>query len=372
MDANTNGSYSNWVEIDLAAVEENVRLIHKKTNLHIMAVVKANGYGHGAVQVARAAQRAGASWFGVARLEEALELRRAGLDHPVLLLGHTPPQRYEEAIVNQISLTVWDFDQVSEISQAANRVDQPARLHLKVDTGMSRLGVQPQDALKFARKIITTRNVLFEGLFTHFARADEADPKPTEAQEKIFQEVIRCLEDEGIQLPWLHAANSAASLTRPAGKENLVRAGIAIYGLHPSSQCPLPEGFRPALTWKSILSQVKTLPPGRGVSYGHIYVTSSHERIGTIPVGYADGFRRITANQVLVGGVKVPVVGRVCMDQALVQLDAVPQAKAGDEVVIIGSQGQNRISAEEVAARWGTINYEVVCGIGARVPRLYS
>ncbi len=368
----TGRSFSNWVEIDLAAIEENIRLIRQRTNRHVMAVVKANGYGHGAIQVARAAQRGGASWYGVARLEEALELRRAGLDDPVLLLGYTPPQRYEEAIVNQISITAWDFDQVYELSQAAAHVNQTARVHLKVDTGMSRLGIQPQDALTLARKITTTSAVLFEGLFTHYARADEADQKPTEAQAKRFQEVICSLEAEGIRPNWLHASNSAASLKQPGDHENLVRAGIAVYGLQPSPECPLHQGFRPALTWRTILSQVKTLPPGRGLSYGHIYITRSAEKIGTIPIGYADGFRRTTGNQVLVGGVKVPVVGRVCMDQALVQLDAVPEAKAGDEVVIIGEQGQNRISAEEVAARWGTINYEVVCGIGARVPRIYT
>jgi alanine racemase len=169
----------------------------------------------------------------------------------------------------------------------------------------------------------------------------------------------------------VHAANSAASLTRPSAYFNLVRAGIAIYGLHPSPQCPLPTDFRPALQWKTVLSQVKNLPPGRGVSYGHIYTTQADERIGTLPVGYADGMRRTSGNLALVGGKRVPVIGRVCMDQMMVQLNGVSDAKAGDEVVLIGKQGEESLFAEEVAGNWGTINYEVTCGLAARVPRLY-
>ena len=368
---NHHTAYSTWVEIDLGAIENNIRQIVKQTGVHVMAVVKANGYGHGAVPVAQAALRGGASWCAVARIDEALELRRSGLERPVLLLGYTPPQRLDEAIVNTISLTVWNMEQIEQASQAARRTGQPARLHLKVDTGMSRLGVQAEDAPALARQLAAAPGVTFEGIFTHFAKADESDPSTTHDQESRFLGVLQDLKADGIKPQLVHAANSAASLTRSSAYFDMVRAGIAIYGLHPSSECPLPDTFRPALGWKSVLSMVKVLPPGRGLSYGHEYFTQSNERIGTIPVGYADGFRRTHGNQVLVAGKLTPIVGRVCMDQLLVQLDGVPEACEGDPVVLIGEQGGQRISAEQVAKCWGTINYEVVCGIGARVPRIY-
>ena len=364
-------TYSNWLEIDLGAIENNIRWFLQNSGVQVMTVVKANAYGHGAVPVAQAALRAGATWCGVARIDEALELRRAGLDCPVLLLGFTPAGRVQEAIAERISLTIWSAEQISLASSAAQSVGMLARLHLKVDTGMSRLGAQPEEAQALAIQLANIPGITFEGLFTHFARADEADRRTTERQESTFRQVLSALEAKGLRPPLVHAANSAASLTRPSAYFNLVRAGIAIYGLHPSDECPLPEEFRPALAWKATLSQVKVLPPGRGLSYGHEYTTRSEERIGTLPAGYADGLRRVKGNQVLVAGRRVPVVGRVCMDQALLQLDGVPHASQGDEVVLIGTQDAQRISAEEVARRWSTINYEVVCGIGPRVPRLY-
>lgn len=363
--------YSNWVTIDLDAIKNNVRYICEHSKSQVMAIVKANAYGHGAVPAARAALEAGATLCGVARVSEALDLRQAGLDCPVLLLGYTPEARYKEMITHQVSMTVWDKEQVEKISALAARIKLLARLHLKVDTGMSRLGMNPEEVLALFREIAHLPNIHIEGLFTHFARADEADPTPTDKQMELFQTLVANLDAAGIHIPIIHAANSAASLTRPDAHFTCIRFGIALYGLHPSPECPLPSAFRPALTWKSVLSTVKLLPPGRGVSYGHTYTTRKDERIGTIPVGYADGYRRFPGNQVLIGGKRIPVVGRVCMDQMMVQLDDVPEARAGDEVVLIGKQGTAKITAEDVAATWGTINYEVTCAIGARVPRLY-
>ncbi len=337
-----------------------------------MAVVKANAYGHGLAPIAQESVRSGASWLGMARSDEALELRRSGLNGPILLLGHTPPGQYAEVIANRVSLTVWDFDQVQAASAAAVTIGEPARIHIKVDSGMSRLGIQVEDALELARAASATRGIILEGLFTHFAKADEADSAPTDIQERRFHGLLQALDAAGLRPPLVHAANSAAGLTRPSACFNLVRTGIAIYGMHPSAECLLPPEFRPALAWKATLSQVKSLPAGRGVSYGHVYTTQGNERIGTVPVGYADGYRRVPNNWVLVGGHRVPVIGRVSMDQIMVQLDAVPQARAGDEVVLIGAQGEERITTEEVAERWGTINYEVTCGIAARVYRLYT
>ncbi len=363
--------YSTWVEVDLDAIRQNVAIIAQHTGVAVMAVVKANAYGHGAVPVAKAALEGGASWLAVARPEEGLELRENGLDCPILLLGYTPPAMVETAIRNHLSMTVWRTEHIEAADRVGQRLGIRARLHLKVDTGMSRLGVPPEEALPLVRQLASARGVSFEGIFTHFARADEADPTPTDEQEQRFRDLLQSLEAEALRPPWVHAANSAASMYRSSAHFDMVRLGIAMYGLHPSSEAPLLPKMRPALTWKAVLSHVKVLPPGRGVSYGHEYVTSHHERIGTIPVGYADGFRRLRGNAVLVGGKRVSVVGRVCMDQIMVQLDAVPDARPGDEVVLIGQQGGEKITAEDVARTWGTINYEVTCAIGPRVPRIY-
>jgi len=365
-------AYSTWVEIDLNAIENNVSLIRQHTRTQVMAVVKADGYGHGAIPVARAALRAGASWLGVARLEEALELRQAGLASPILLLGYTPPGRMAEAIASELSIAVWTAEQVEAAASAARHQDTSARLHLKVDTGMNRIGTQPETALELAQQISSMHGLKLEGLFTHFARADEANLSHTHEQVAWFREVLSQLEAAGLRPALVHAANSAASLRTPEAHFDMVRLGIAMYGLHPSPDCLLPDAFRPALSWKAVLSHVKQLPPGQGISYNYEYFTQSQERIGTIPVGYADGLRRNQPNQVLIQGQEVPIVGRVCMDQVMVQLDRVPASQPGDEVVIIGEQGAQHIHAEQVAVRWGTINYDVVCGIGRRVPRLYN
>jgi alanine racemase len=363
--------HSTWASVDLSAIKNNVHRILDRSKVQVMAIVKANAYGHGAVPVAQAALEAGASWCGVARVSEALELRQAGLNCPILILGYTPKLQYGEMIARQVSMTIWDLRQVEEISVTASLLGKEAKLHLDVDTGMSRLGAEPDEIVGLLGTIAHLPNVQVEGLFTHFACADEADPAPTDHQEELFHGLMKKLESTGIHIPLIHVANSAASLTRPSVYFDCVRLGIAMYGLHPSAECPLPPGFRPALTWKSVLSQVKTLPPGRGVSYGHEYVTTRAERIGTVPVGYADGFRRASGNQVLVAGRKVPVVGRVTMDQIMVQLDAVSDAKEGDEVVLVGVQGESSITAEDIAGWWGTINYEVTSGIAHRVARIY-
>jgi alanine racemase len=368
----SNHKFSTWAEIDLGAIENNVKLLSKSTQAEIMAVLKANAYGHGVIPVSQAVLRAGATWCGLARVEEALELRFSGFDGPILVLGFTAPGRVRALIEANVSMAVWSEAQLDRFSDAASEVGKPARLHLKVDTGMSRLGAFPEETLELAELITRRRGVTFEGIFTHFASADEIDPGPTDDQQRNLANVLKTLDEAGMRPPLVHASNSAAALTRPSAHYNMIRAGIAIFGLHPSTECLLPPGYRPALTWKSQLSHVRTFPPGRGVSYGHEYVTRGHERIGTVPLGYADGFRRTTGNQVLVGGKRVPVVGRVCMDQISLQLDAVPEAKVGDEVVLIGEQGEEAMSAAEVAERWGTIHYEVICGLSPRVHRIYD
>lgn len=365
-------TWSNWVEVDLKIVADNVHYLHQYTGVHIMAIVKANGYGHGATAIAQAAIRGGATWLGVARIEEGLELRSTFPDIPILLLGYTPPAKYQTAIANDLSLTIWNIDQLNLAHQTAQDHKRKAKIHLKVDTGMSRLGVQTDDGLKFAHQIVALPHVEFEGLFTHFARADESDPEPTDLQAALFQELVNKIKAQGIYPKVIHTANSAASITRPETLFDLVRTGILIYGLDPSDECPAPPSIRPALSWKSVISQIKILPAGRGISYGHEYTTSKSERVGTVPVGYADGFRRTKNNILLVSGKRIPVIGRVCMDQIVVRLDLVPWVQEGEEVVLLGCQGEEQISAEELASRWNTNNYDVVCGIGQRVPRIYS
>ena len=363
--------YSTWAEVDCSAIENNVRSLRERTDKDVMAVVKANGYGHGAVKVAEAARRGGAKWFAVARIEEALELKRAGIEEKILVLGWIPVSRIAELVLQKASLTVWTEDHINTLDEIAISLNERVNVHLKIDTGMSRLGTKPNEAIQMVDRILNSESLHLEGVLTHFARADEENIETTDVQLKLFNETLEGIYRTGAQPSVIHSANSAATLTRPQTWFDLVRIGIAMYGLCPSEDCPIPASFRPALAWKSTLAQVKLLPPGRGVSYGHIYTTQHEERIGTVPVGYADGFRRTKGNELLVRGKRVPVVGRVTMDHVLVQLDTVPDAEEGDEVVILGSQGQERITADEIAKRWGTVNYEVTCGLSARVPRTY-
>jgi alanine racemase len=319
---------SNWLEIDRGALAHNLQRFKELTSVRVMAVVKANGYGHGITEVAKVAARSGAAYCGVARVDEALELRRAGVDIPV-------------------------------------------KVHITVDTGMSRLGAKPEEAYELVQRLSKEKDIDLEGIFTHYACADEPDNPLTAQQESLFLDLLSEIQSLGLRPKIAHASNSAAALTRPSSHLDMVRIGIALYGMPPSPEVQLPEDFRPSLTWKAQLTSVFTLPPGSGISYGHRYRTTGYERIGVVPVGYGDGYRRVSGNQVLIGGKRIPVVGRVCMDQIMVQLDELPTAQVGDEVVLLGSQGDETISASELAQKWGTINYEATCDLSARVPRFY-
>jgi len=367
---NVNG-YSTWLEINLDAIRDNVRQLIELTHTRVMAVVKADGYGHGALAVAKAAAEAGATWCGVARLDEALAIRRAGVNCRILVLGYTPPDRIPDAIANNVTLTVYDAKVAHEYADLAESEELDVRVHVKVDTGMGRLGMTPDHALAFLTTFHARTGVEVEGIFTHFARADEPDALTTHEQLERFNRLLKEVEAHGLRPKLVHAANSAAIVAYPESWFDIVRPGIALQGLDPSPECPLPAGFRAALSWKARLSSVKTLPAGHGISYGHAYYTQDEERIGVIPVGYADGFRRVPGNTVLVGGQRVPVVGNVTMDQSMVRLDAIPGAHIGSEVVLLGRQGKQTITGHEIAQRWGTITYEVICGLATRLPRLY-
>ena len=362
-----------WAEIDLAASEYNVRRIREIVGpkVKVLAMVKAEAYGHGMVGIAGAAERAGASMLGFASLSEALSLNSVSL--PKLVVGWTPGWLAESAIRNDVTCMMCDLETADEFARAAQAIGKPARVHVKIDTGMHRLGFMLDEAVEAIAKIAAMDGLILEGIFTHFAKADEADPAYTYGQFEKFKRILSEVEARGIHIPIKHCANSPTILRFPEMHLDMVRPGIILHGLHPSADVLCPSDFKPVLTLKSVIASVKLLPPGSPVSYGGTYITQGHERIAVIPIGYADGFRRKPNNwgEVLVRGQRAPIVGRVCMDQCMINVTHLPEVKMGDEVVLIGAQGDDRIRAEDVAVKLGTNNYETVSLIMARVPRIY-
>jgi len=365
-------NFATWLEIDLGVLESNYRILHKTTGTPVMSVVKANAYGHGLEEVTKTVEKAGAQWCGVARIEEALLLRNAGIRMNILVLGYTPPQRVQEAVQNKISLTVYDPLMVQAYAQQAALTSQVLDVQVKVDTGMGRLGIPSEKALEFIHQVKDQQEFHFQGIFTHFACADEPEKPYTEQQLEKFNKILRQMYTQGMRPELIHSANSAAALNFPPARFDIVRCGLALYGLSPSSETHLPEGIKPALSWKTRLISIKQLPGGHGVSYGFKYFTKKTEKIGVIAAGYGDGLRRQIGNTVLLRGKRVPVVGNVCMDQCVIQIDHIPDAQVGDEIVLIGKQGKEEITATEIAKKWNTISYEVICGMAARMPRDYT
>lgn len=361
-----------WLEIDLGAIKNNLHQMQSITGKPILAVVKANAYGHGLVPVARAVFEAGAAWCGVARMDEALALRAGGVDGSILVLGYTPQEDVAQAIAQNITLNVYDPEIAQSYHQAALQAGRKIKVHAKIDTGMGRLGVFAEDGVEYIRFLRSLSGLELEGMFTHFSRADEqVGVSETERQIARFNTLLDSLESSGLRPPLVHAANSAGLLYFPTARFDMVRAGIALYGLNPSSETPVPANFRTALSLKARLHSVKILPAHHGVGYNHRYITSGEERIGVFSAGYADGIRRKVGNVALVRGKRVPILGTPCMDQCMINLDSVPDAQFGDEVVLLGVQGEEQITADDLAAAWGTTNYEVVCGMANRVPRIY-
>lgn len=364
-------NFTTWLEINLRTLTENYRILTTIAGKPVMPVIKANAYGHGLEEVARALETAGAQWCGVARIEEALMLRNAGILMNILVLGFTPPQRIREAIINRINVTVYDFNLAQQYADAIGNSTSKLNVHVKVDTGMGRLGIPTHQVLEFLKFIKEKHEFDVQGLFTHFACADEPEKPYTLEQLNKFSEIVKEVEHQGLRPALIHAANSAATLNFPDSRFDMVRCGLALFGLSPSPETKFPESLQPTLSWKTRLVSIKNLPSGHGVSYGFRYFTQKQERIGVIAAGYADGLRRRLGNHVLLQGRRVPVIGNICMDQCMLQLDKVPEAREGDEVVLIGKQGNMQITATEIAKEWGTISYEVVCGMAARMPREY-
>ncbi|MDP8986839.1 MAG: alanine racemase [Actinomycetota bacterium] len=370
-----------WAEVDLDAVAANVRaLVATAAPAAVCAVVKADGYGHGAVPVAEAALAAGASWLGVAMSAEAAPLRDAGIDAPILLLAEPAPAEVDDAVALGVRPTVYTRSGIDGVADAAARAGAPAvPVHLKVDTGMHRVGAEPAGVPALAAAALRRPELVLEGVWTHCAVADEPGNPFTVRQAERFEAVLAELRSAGVRPALVHAANSAAALDHPRLRHDLVRCGITVYGLEPSPALHDRIQLRPALSLRARVSLVKVVPAGEGVSYGLRYRRATDSVVATVPLGYADGVpRRLSAvgGEVLLGGRRRPLAGTVTMDQILVDCGPAGEASAdsvrcGDEVVLLGEQGGERIGAEEWAARLDTIPYEVVCGISPRVPRRY-
>ncbi len=363
-------------EIDLDAVRHNVRSMASFAgDATVCAVVKADGYGHGAAPVAEAALGSGAAWLAVAHVAEASRLRAAGIESPILLLSEPRPDEIDAAIAAGVRLTVFRADTVVAVSDRARALGvPPVPVHLKIDTGMRRIGCEPTEAVAMARRIADATGVRHEGTMTHLALADEPDDPTTDAQLDIFDRAIDELTAAGLKPGIRHAANSAGTIGFPRARLDLVRVGIALYGIPPSPALAGAADLRPALRWTSSISMVKVVSAGDHVSYGHRHRFDRETTIATIPVGYADGLRRrlgLAGGAVLIRGRRCPMVGVVTMDQFVVDCGPGADVMVGDEVVLVGTQDSDEISASEMASAVDTIGYEVVCAISARVPRVH-
>jgi alanine racemase len=350
-----------------------------------MAVVKANAYGHGDVAVARALINEGTKALAVARLGEAIALREAGITQPVLILGYTPPSAAGDLSRYDLTQTVFSEQYARLLNQRLQGPDGHIKIHLKIDTGMGRLGLRPdtkhagkeatEPVCRAVREIAGLEKLVIEGIYTHFAASDSADKTSALNQLRLFREVISHLSSEGIDVPIKHAANSAAIIDMPETQFDMVRPGIMLYGLYPSDEVAKQNvNLQPAMQLKARIAQVKQVPQGFPVSYGHTYTARQATRIATIPVGYADGYERrlSSAGVMLVKGMRAPVIGRVCMDQTMIDVGHIPDVQAGDEAVIIGKQEGEELTADAMAVQLGTINYEIVSTFMARVHRVFT
>ena len=357
--------------INLKAIEHNITEIRKKvgTRRDLLAVVKANGYGHGAIEVSRVALRSGASCLGVALPEEGGQLRKAGIDVPILVLGLIQPEEAAKVVDFRLGQNVNSLELVEALNQEAGKASIRIHVHIKVDTGMSRIGIKPEETLAFVRKIQQYTNLHLEGIFSHFSCADEVDLTFARKQLQVFNSLVREIEAAGIHIPKKHFANSAAILVLPEAYLDLVRPGISIYGLYPSPEVRRTIPLQPAMTFKTKIAFLKSVPAGTPISYGRTHHTQGDTRVATLAVGYADGYSRLLSNRgsVRIKGRRAPVIGRVCMDMIMVDVSAIPEVRPGEEVILFGEDP----SVEEIAQKTGTINYEILCGISQRVPRIY-
>lgn len=366
-----------WADINLDHIRENLSNMYKNLaeGTKICAVIKADAYGHGAVPITRMLEDVPYIWgYAAATFDEAMELRENGLKKPILVLGYTFPEHYRDMVRYEIRPAIFGYQMAEEFSKAAAAEGKDAPVHIAVDTGMSRIGFQVEkDAVDAVQRIFQLPGLVPEGIFTHFARSDERDKTSAREQLDLFRQMIRALSDAGVTFAIHHAANSAAILELPESCMDMVRAGITMYGLWPSDEIDRSFPLRRALSLKSRVVYVKTLPAGRAVSYGGTFVTEEDTVVATIPVGYADGIPRSLSNcgYVLIHGHKAPVIGRICMDQMMVDVTGIEDVRTGDVVTLIGTDGDREITLDELGDLSGRFNYEFVCGLGNRIPRVY-
>lgn len=364
-----------WVEVDLTSIVLNLAAIRKKVAPgKVMGTVKANAYGHGLVTVARLLEEEGIDMLGVSILDEAMHLRRASISTPILIMGTILPEEAERAVELDVTPTLNSFEVAKSLDRAGKSLGRTIKVHVKIDTGMGRFGELPDTAVDYFSRLQSLEYVHVEGIYTHFSSADKPDDPFTHGQIKTFKEIIAKLGKKGFHVPIQHAANSSAILNYPDSYFNMIRPGITLYGLYPADTVDKSLDLKPALSWKSRVLTLKDVPKGWSISYGRTYVAPAKKRIAIIPVGYADGFNRHLSNtgHIIIRGRKVPVIGLVCMDQFMVDVDHIPDVSIGDEVVLIGKQGNEEITADDLARQLGTINYEIICGITDRVPRVYA
>lgn len=361
-------SHPTWLEIDRSAVTDNCKHIIQDTGAALMAIVKADAYGHGAVEVGKAALKGGASWLGVARYNEARILRQNGIRAPILVLGMVTAEEVDEAITDDVTLTLHSPETLELFSARFNPDRKPVSVHLKVDSGMGRLGVFAEDILPLARQAQGTGIIHIDGIYSHLAAAEDENPL-NEIQLQRFDQAVQSLESAGMRPRWVHVANSAAAFYLPHSRHDMVRVGNVVLGLRIRLDKPLPAYYRPALTWKARLAVSRLLPAGWNVGYGTDYTTTHDEVIGVVPAGFGDGLRRVPGNQVIIGGVKCPVVGRLCLDQMMIRLPH--PYRMGEEVVIIGGQGASSQWVHDLAQLYKISQVDLTSLIHSRVPRIY-
>ncbi len=362
-----------WAEVNLSAVTRNVRYLKSlmPPGSRLCAVVKADGYGHGAVGVSRAALAGGADRLAVAFAEEGIELRRQGITAPILVLGYTGPEGARRAVGWGLDVTVLSADNARLVSEAAVSLGRKARVHLKVDTGMSRLGIRPEEAPGAARAIAAQPGLELEGVFSHFAASDAADPEFAREQLALYLSVLGRIEEAGLRIPLRHMANSGGLLFLPEARLDMARPGISVYGLRASSERESLAGLEPAMALRARVVQTRTVPAGTTVSYGRTFRAGRTTRLAVLPLGYADGVFRSLSNRGSVGfpSGRAPIAGRVCMDQCMADVTELPEVREGDVAVFFGPGGP---AAGEVADLLGTIDYEITCAVNKRVPRIYT
>lgn len=372
-----------WAEVDVDAIKHNYKVIRNAVDeqAQIMCVIKADAYGHGAVFLGKLYEKIGADRFAVSNIEEALQLRENGISLPVLILGYTPASMAGVLAENNISQAVFSEEYAEELSEEAVKQNVKVKIHIKMDTGMSRIGFMYQNkerdssSLKAVKNACLMSGLEVEGIFTHFAVSDEGDEgrNATIHQLECFADAVQRLKEEGLHFDVVHCSNSGAVIDYKQAHFNCVRAGIILYGLSPSKKLEGRLELHPAMQIKSVIAQVKTIEPGTPVSYGGTFVADKPIRLATVPIGYADGYTRCLGNRayMTVNGKKAPVVGRVCMDQLMLDVSGIDNVRSGDEVIVIGNGENNTLSFDDVAELTGTINYELVCLVGKRVPRVY-